>query len=397
MNAPRNPLEDVYYWPKAINEVPKEIFLREDIYQLELEKLFNGPLWHPVAHVSEVPNPGDYKTSYLGEVPILVIHGEDGQVRVFQNACTHRGTMLVTGFMGNKPEFECPYHRWIFDGTGALRVCPGDDNFPEDFNKQKFHLEEITTENFLGLLFITLDPQNAPPLLDTLGRTAEHLEQTLGGDGRLKLLGYQKVTYNANWKAYRDNDGYHPPLLHAAFRLLNWQGGGGFCAVEKNGNLALVSQLKESEKNGFLKDESILDFKGVDPSQGSYVILPSLLTVATKHLDMINIRFPMPRGVNQTEVHWAYFAHEDDDEEMVKHRLNQSSNLLGPSGLVSLEDAAVFHRIQKAATTSPSSSYFLKGIVEGMDPYNGAQNDEVANTVWWEYYRDQMGFPRNTS
>ncbi len=394
MNAPNNPLKDVFQWPKPINEVPKEVFLREDIYELELQKLFYGPVWHPVAHVSEVPNPGDYKTTYLGEVPLLVIRGDDNKVRIFQNACSHRGTMLVTGFMGNKPEFECPYHRWIFDQKGELRVCPGDDNFPEDFSKSKFNLEGVHTEDFFGLLFVTLDPDNAQPLDQYLGRTAEHLQATLGGDGRLTLLGYQKVTYNANWKAYRDNDGYHPPLLHAAFRMLNWQGGKGFCAVEKNGNLALVSQLKEAGKTDVLKDDSVLKFRGVDPSKGSYVVVPSLMTVATKHLDMINVRFPMPRGVNKTEVHWAYFAHQDDDAEMVKHRLNQSSNLLGPSGLISLEDAAVFHRIQNAATTSPSSSYFLKGITKDMDPYNGAQNDEVANTVWWEWYREQLGFPR---
>jgi phenylpropionate dioxygenase-like ring-hydroxylating dioxygenase large terminal subunit len=395
MNAPSTPLADIFEWPNAINEVPKAVYLREDIYQLELEKLFYGPIWQPVAHVSEVPNVGDYKTLAVGEKPILIIHGEDDKVRVFQNACTHRGTELVTGFMGNKTEFECPYHRWIFDDKGALRVCPGDDDFPEDFTKEKFGLAEITTENFFGLLFVTLDPENAPPLLDYLGRTAEHLQQVLGGDGRLKLLGYQKVIYNANWKAYRDNDGYHPPLLHAAFRLLNWQGGKGFCVVEPNGNIALVSQLKEAAKTGFLKDEGILEFRDVNPAQGSYVVAPSLMTVATKHLDMINLRFPIPRGVGKTEVHWAYFAHADDDEQMVKHRLNQSSNLLGPSGLVSLEDAAVFQRIQRAATTSPDNSYFLKGIVEGFDAANGAQNDEVANTVFWEYYRKTLGFPRN--
>ena len=55
---------------------------------------------------------------------------------------------------------------------------------------------------FFGLLFVTLDPDNAQPLDQYLGRTAEHLQATLGGDGRLTLLGYQKVTYNANWKAY---------------------------------------------------------------------------------------------------------------------------------------------------------------------------------------------------
>src|SRR5208282_2860358 len=84
----------------------------------------------------------------------------------------------------------------------------------------------VRLAEFKGLIFATLSDQ-APPLTEFLGEIAEPLADCLGGDGRLTLLGYQKVTYACNWKVYVDQDGYHPPLLHAAFRLLNWQGGKG--------------------------------------------------------------------------------------------------------------------------------------------------------------------------
>ncbi|MDB5698490.1 MAG: (2Fe-2S)-binding protein, partial [Alphaproteobacteria bacterium] len=98
-------------WPHASNEVPKEAFTREDIWQAELERIFHGPEWHAIAHESEVPNNGDYKTVNHAGVPLLLARGQDGVVRVFYNSCSHRGNQVETAPMGNKKEFECPYHR----------------------------------------------------------------------------------------------------------------------------------------------------------------------------------------------------------------------------------------------------------------------------------------------
>ena len=80
------------------------------------------------------------------------------------------------------------------------------------------------------------------------------LRVVLAGDGRLKLLGYQKVRYAVNWKAYNDNDGFHAPLLHTGFRLLNWQGGQGAQFMTPNGHISIEAQLKPIQSSGFLKD-----------------------------------------------------------------------------------------------------------------------------------------------
>ena len=79
------------------------------------------------------------------------------------------------------------------------------------------------------------------------------------------------------------------------------------------------------------------------------------------HLDIINCRFANPLSPTQTEVHYAYFAHQDDDPELVRHRVRQSSNLIGPSGFISLEDGAVFGRIQKALHAEPDRIRYLRG------------------------------------
>ena len=111
-------------------------------------------------------------------------------------------------------------------------------------------------------------------------------------------------------------------------------------------------------------------------------------------MDMINIRFAFPRGVGKTEVHYGYFAHMDDDEEMVRHRIRQSSNLLGPTGLVSMEDASIFHRIHVGNQT-PGNVAFQKGVkYEDRIWYDFKQNDEAGNLPRWEYYRKTLGFDR---
>lgn len=393
MNAPDrvNPL---LRWPAKVNEVPKEVFDREDIYQQELKRIFYGPEWHPVAHAGEIPEPGDFKTIFIGEMPVLVVHGDDGKIRVFQNACSHRGNLLETRTCGNAHEFECPYHRWLFDSTGALRGAPNMDDFSPSFKQEDFGVPEIRSTEYVGMIFATLSDET-PDIETFLGDVAAPLKAGLGGDGRIRLLGYQKVLYDCNWKIYIDNDGYHAPLLHKAFKLLNWQGGAGRQFATDRGHIGFVSELAlpDVDKQTLLIDGSLIDFKGKDTS-GSVIAAIKPITGVTKHLDMINIRFAFPRGLHKTEVHYGYFYHLDDDEEMIRHRVRQSSNMLGPSGLVSAEDASIFMRIQTGNQT-PGNVTFQKGVFDERDVgFEFKQNDESGNLPGWEYYRKQMGFAR---
>ena len=384
-------------WSANYNEIPKEVFTRSDIFDAELERIFYGAEWHPIAHVGEIPNPGDFKTFSLGEVPLLISRDADGEVRVFYNACSHRGNQVEAQPCGNKLEFECPYHRWLFNAKGELAGCPNEREFSPDFKREKYPLKQPRTAMFKGLVFVTLSAET-PPLDAFLGDIKPTLSEAMGGDGRLKLIGYQRVIYKTNWKAYSDNDGYHAPLLHRAFQMLNWQGGKGLqYATHERGHMGFESELTTASGTGLLRDPSLIAFKGVDPSKGSRVVELFPFFIATKHLDAINLRFAIARSVDETEVHYAYFHHLDDEEELIQHRIRQSSNLLGPCGLVSMEDASVFHRIHVGNHT-PGMVAFQKGVSEPEElSFNFKQNDETGNLPRWEYYRQVMGFQRSTS
>lgn len=391
MLAPPDLLADLH-WPAKFSEIPKDVFHREDVYARELERIFYGPQWHPVAHVAEIPNCGDFKTAQIGEALVLIVHGEDDRIRVFENACPHRGTQLQTCASGTLERIECPYHRWQFDIAGNLLGAPGSDQFPPDFRKADYGLRALRSEALRGLIFATFD-KAAPPLREYLGDADAFLGKAFGEEP-LVLLGYQKVIYTTNWKAYADNEGYHAPLLHRAFRLLGWQGGKGVQSVTAYGHKLHDAELR-LPKTSFLKDSSLLDFRDDRRPQRSIIVLLFPLVAAIRHVDTINLRYAYPRGPHETEVHYAYFGLASDDAAMANHRVRQSSNLTGPSGLVSLEDGAVFNRIQRASRV-PGTVEFQKGVT---GPLHGPclvdQNGENGNLARWEHYREIMGFARS--
>lgn len=384
-------------WPKNVNEIPKEIFVRDELFEVEQERIFRGPEWHPVAHTGELPNKGDFKTFDLGSVPLLIVHGQDGEYRVFYNACSHRSNQLETAAFGNKTEFECPYHRWLFNPEGDLIGCPNSKEFSPGFKRENYPLNQPRMEMSYGLIFVTMSDET-PSLEDWIGDVMPTFKQAMGGDGDLRLLGYQKVSYKSNWKGYNDNDGYHAPLLHTAFTLLNWQGGQGHQYMDMTrGHLGFEADLKPVPKSEMITDHSLVEYIGDEANMGSRLIQFFPTMVITRHLNVFNIRFAIARGPMDTEVHYAYFCHASDDEEMVKHRIRQASNLLGPCGMISMEDAAIFHRIHIGSNT-PGNAIFQKGVKSFDDlPTDVKQNDESGNLPRWEYYRKIMGFERAKS
>jgi anthranilate 1,2-dioxygenase large subunit len=394
---PHEAIAPAVRWPARINEIPKEVMVRKDLYAEECRRIFRGPEWHPIAHEAELPEPGDFKTVVLADVPLLVSRDKAGAVHVLYNSCSHRGTQVETAFRGKRNSYVCPYHRWTFNLDGTLRGCPNrGEGYCPDFQMSDFPLQSVRTEIFKGMIFVTLG-EGAPPLAEFLDSVADTLALVMGGDGRLELIGYQKVRYQSNWKSYNDSDGYHAPLLHGAFKVLNWQGGKGTQTVaQPRGHIGATSEISLPVDGGrsLLKDPSLIEFKGGDSKNGSHVVKMFPLFVGVKHLDVINLRFATPCGFDQTEVHYAYFAHKDDSEDMRRHRIRQASNFLGPSGFVSLEDAAVFQRIH-IGNGSPGVAAFQKGVTDGYRfPDEYRQNEESSNLPKWDYYRQVMGFER---
>jgi len=95
-----------------------KVFWDQAIYEQELEKIF-ARCWLFVAHESQLPKFGDYLTTSMGEDEVLVVRQKDASLKVFLNACPHRGNKVCFAEAGNARGFICNYHGWSFGADGG--------------------------------------------------------------------------------------------------------------------------------------------------------------------------------------------------------------------------------------------------------------------------------------
>ncbi len=104
-------------------QISREIFVNEAIYAQEQERLF-ARAWLFVGHESQIPNPGDFFVSGMGEESVILCRDRAGEIHVFLNSCRHRGMKVCRYDEGNTPVFTCPYHGWSYGTDGKLVGVP---------------------------------------------------------------------------------------------------------------------------------------------------------------------------------------------------------------------------------------------------------------------------------
>src|SRR6202034_2391015 len=94
--------EKLVYFPRADgSRVPFKVYSSPEIYQLEQERIFRGPVWSFVAMEAEIPNAGDFKSTFVGDTPVVVTRNEDRSLSVWVNRCAHRGATVCRAARGN--------------------------------------------------------------------------------------------------------------------------------------------------------------------------------------------------------------------------------------------------------------------------------------------------------
>src|SRR5262249_25744429 len=123
--------------------VTREIFVSEEIYRQELERVF-ARAWLFLGHESQIPRTGDYVVSSMGEESVIVCRDAAARVRVFLNSCRHRGMKVCRYDGGNAVEFMCPYHGWSYGTDGALVGVPfGKQAYGEQLDRSRWGLIEV--------------------------------------------------------------------------------------------------------------------------------------------------------------------------------------------------------------------------------------------------------------
>ncbi len=403
-------------WPaEGVTRSPYRVMSDPEIYRLEQERIFRGPVWNYLCLEAELPQPGSFRTTYIGDTPILIARDKDGAAHAMVNRCAHKGAMLCVEAGGTRQNFTCPYHNWTYDLTGNLRGVAfqhgvqGQGGMPPDFDLAQHGLEPVRTASVQGLIFGTFSPE------------VEVLEQYLG-PGMLanlrrvfhkpvEVLGYHHQTLENNWKLYMENsrDPYHATILHtfyATFKLNRLTMDGGI-TIEHGGwhsmNYSKGATMREGGYEG-TGIRSVVENVGLaDPSliagrqefdDGITVAVQSLFPscVNQQIYNTLALRQIVPLGPLRCELHWTVFGYTDDDPELRQMRLKQS-NLIGPAGFVSIDDGVIGEWVQRGigGKGAEENSVMEMGGSE-IASTKGSRATEATLRGFWQGYRSLMGW-----
>ena len=398
-------------WPaEGATRVPYWVYQDPETYAAEQERIFRGPTWSYLCLEAELPEPGSFLTTFVGDMPVVVARDPAGAVHAFENRCAHRGALICMEARGKAERFSCIYHNWTYDHAGNLtnvafrRGIAGKGGMSAEAKPESQAPKQFRVSSLNGLVFGTLSTQ-CPTLEDYIGpEVLPRLKRVLKKP--LKLLGtYTQVLPN-NWKLYMDNvkDTYHASLLHLFFTRFRinrlTQGGGVFVSADGAHHCTYTEMVEDAgdayEKGGMrsagsqafsLENPEVL--QQVDEfGDGVSIQILSLFPGFVLHQirNSLAARQVVPKGVERTELHWTLFGFADDDEAMTKRRLLQA-NLVGPAGYISMEDGAATGFVQRGVAGSPERASVIEMGGAGVGSGDSRITETAVRGLWQAWRR----------
>ena len=364
------------------SRIPFWAYTDDAIYKKELDRLFYKGHWSYIGLEAEVPNPGDFKRTVIGERSVVMTRDMDGELNVIENVCAHRGMQFCRERHGNKKELVCPYHQWNYSLKGDLQGVPfrrgvkqdGKVNggMPKEFKTEDHGLTKLKVATRGGVVFASFDHE-VESFEDYLGPTILSYFDRLFNGRKLTILGYNRQRIPGNWKLMQENikDPYHPGLLHTWFvtyglwradnkselqmdehfrhaAMISTRGTGG----KKDDVTQGVTSFKENME---VLDKRLIDIVPEDwwngPTAVMMTIFPSV--IFQQQVNSVSTRHIQPNGHDSFDFIWTHFGFEDDTPEMTERRLIQA-NLFGPAGFVSADDGEVIELSQFGFEQKPS-------------------------------------------
>ena len=400
-------------WPtNGLSEVPFRLYTDPEQYRLEQERIFKGPCWNYLCLAAEIPSPGDWVATTVGEVAVVVTRGADGAVNAFVNRCAHRGNLLCLTRKGHDKEITCIYHGWSYDLEGHLTGVAFEHGvrrqggMPAEFRKDDHHLQRLRVGEIAGLIF------------GTFSEAVEDVESyfgplVVGGIRRVlnrpaKIIGRSTQVLPNNWKLYFENtkDTYHASILHAfltTFRINRLSQPGSINIDDSGGNHFSQAKLDYAAEDAEykaaalradtdlkLQDNSVVESVDEYGDSVSVQILTAFPNMVLQQIrNTIAVRVIRPRGVARTELEWVHLGFEGDDEAMTERRLRQG-NLVGPAGYIALEDGCVGGFVQRALQYNDEDSGVV--MMGGHDAQSqNFRASEAAIRGFWKKYRTLTG------
>tara|TARA_Y100000590_G_scaffold353679_1_gene406696 strand:- start:4877 stop:6133 length:1257 start_codon:yes stop_codon:yes gene_type:complete len=402
--------------------VHPRVFVDPEIYKAEQEKLF-GRCWLFIGHESQVPNQGDYVTTYMGEEPVIFVKDRSDRLRVFLNSCRHRGVKVCRKDHGNTKIFTCPYHGWSYNTEGGLQGVPQiREAYHNDLDKDKWGLIEVPrVESHYGLVFACFD-EESQSLTEYLGSFAFYLDLILrrSKGGTVSTPGTHRWRMPGNWKLASEQfagDNYHADTLHRSPNLIGlgpdeYRGGTpwdtDFEAKCSNGhgwiNFHLPSEDIPPVQAEYMKQLEKEAQEVLPPRQAALIngvqvgtIFPNFSILG--FLGFTTIRVWHPRGPKEMEV-WSWgLIERDAPPEIVEITRKMQCLTFSPSGIFEQDDGCVWGEITDTLSGQNRINYPLNyqmGAGHGKELADKPgllhpPSTEIGVFGYHEHWREMMG------
>ncbi len=402
----------IQWIPQGETRVPLAVYRDEKVYDDEQRKIYRGDTWSYLCLDSEIPESGDYKTTFVGETPVVVARDADGEIYAFENRCTHRGALICLEKSGKgAKDIQSVNHAWInilksdLKGVAFEGGVNGGGGMPKSFCKDHHHPTKLRVAIFCGLVFGSFS-DDVDPLEEYLGEEiCERIERVLGRP--VEVIGRFTQALPNNWKLYYENvkDSYHASLLHlffTTFRLNRLSQQGGVIVSESGAHHVSYSKVDESGFDGYrdqglrsdqsgyqLEDPSLLNgFKEFDDGITLQILSVFPGFVLQQIQNCLAIRQVLPRGINKTDLNWTYLGYTSDTPEQREVRLKQA-NLIGAAGFVSMEDGAVGGFVQRGIAGTDKEQAVLE-MGGDSTATSTSRATEASVRGFWKQYRALM-------
>jgi phenylpropionate dioxygenase-like ring-hydroxylating dioxygenase large terminal subunit len=160
----------------------------------------------PFCPSAALAEPGRFVAREAAGVPLVAVRDAEGAVRVFRNACRHRGVTIAVG-EGCGKAFVCRYHGWTYGLDGKLLHVPHERGFP-DLEPERRGLVPVPSVEKGGIVFVAQEPDGDP------AEALAGLPDLLGTG--MRLFASREAEIPANWKIFLESflEGYHIRTTH---------------------------------------------------------------------------------------------------------------------------------------------------------------------------------------
>lgn len=374
------------------------VYVDSDIFAWEQSEIFEKT-WIYVGHESEIPAAGDFRTSAIGRLPVIVTRGPDQKINVLLNICRHRGAAVCNTPSGNASTFVCPYHRWVYNCDGTLAALSSEDGYPPDWSRRidgLLRAGEVATCH--GMIFARMH-EGGETLEEFLQPVRKYIDKWFSQSPYSKVRTLPTTTgrYPANWKFQVENttDGWHARYVHgSAFKILEehkmrdrQRGLLGTNRGFKYGHGMLDRPLRR-----FFSPDAMDRYRGllaqtygeeegpqIAEFGGQITIFPNL------HLMEHRIRVVQPVSLGETLVYEYPVVFDgigDEINEEIRARFSEEGGGM-IAGFINTDDIEVFTRAQMAMNASRWLSFIdlSRGIGDEKEEADGVLVSDAAHEV----------------